>query len=82
MKKYIIFLLFYSFCNNNLFANENIINSISVDGMQRIDEETVISYADVSKGDVYTEEIGNNILKVFLKLIYSQIFKFHLKIIS
>ena len=38
-------------------------NTISLHGGQRIDEETVISYANISKGDVYTEEIGNKVLK-------------------
>ncbi len=63
MKKYILFLLVFLFLNNNLYANENIINLINIDGIQRIDKETVISYANVSKGDVYTEELGNKVLK-------------------
>ena len=63
MKKNLLFFLLYLFLNNHLYANENIINSISIDGIQRIDEETVISYANISKGDIYTDEIGNNILK-------------------
>ena len=63
MKKYLLFFLLYLFLNNNLYADENIINSINIDGIQRIDGETVISYANISKGDTYTEEIGNNVLK-------------------
>ena len=63
MKKYFLFFLLCLFLNNNLYANVSIINSINVDGIQRIDEETVISYANISKGDVYTEEIGNKVLK-------------------
>ncbi len=63
MKKNLLFFLLYLFLNNHLYANENIINSISIDGIQRIDEETVISYANISKGDIYSEEIGNSILK-------------------
>jgi outer membrane protein assembly factor BamA len=59
MKKYILSLLVFLFLNNNLYANENVINLINIDGIQRIDKETVISYANVSKGDVYTEEIVN-----------------------
>ena len=51
------------FLNNNLYAGENIISSISIDGMQRIDEETIVSYAGISLGDIYTEEIGNKALK-------------------
>ena len=63
MKKYLLFFLFYLFLNNSLYADENVINLISIEGVQRIDEETVISYADISKGDIYTEELGNNVLK-------------------
>ncbi len=63
MKKYFIFLLLYLFLNNNLYANDNIINSINIEGIQRIDRETVTSYANISKGDIYTEEMGNNVLR-------------------
>ncbi len=63
MKKYLLFSLLFLFLNNNVFADNNIINSISVDGIQRIDKETVISYSNISKGDIYTEEIGNKVLK-------------------
>ena len=62
-KTQLSFSNFFSILNNNLYADANIINSISIDGIQRIDEETIISYANVSKGDVYTEEIGNKVLK-------------------
>ena len=63
MKKFIIPFLLCLLLNTNLYANENIIKAISIDGMQRIDEETVISYANISKGAIYSEEIGNNVLK-------------------
>ena len=63
MKKYFLFFLLYLFANTNLFANENTINSITINGTQRIDNETIITYANISKGDVYTEEIGNSVLK-------------------
>ena len=63
MIKYLVFFLFYMFLHSNLYANENIINNINIDGIQRIDEETVISYANISNGDSYTEELGNTVLK-------------------
>ncbi len=63
MKKYLLFLLLNLFLYNSLYANENIINSISIEGIQRIDKETVISYANISEGDIYTEEVGNNVLR-------------------
>ena len=63
MIKYFLFFLLYIFLHTNLYANENIINSINIDGIQRIDEETVISYTNISNGDTYTEELGNTVLK-------------------
>ncbi len=63
MKKYLLFFFLYLFLNCNLYASENIISSINIEGIQRIDKETVISYANISKEDVYTEEVGNEVLK-------------------
>ena len=39
------------------------IKEIQVEGTQRIDIETIVSYANVEIDDIYTEELGNNILK-------------------
>ena len=63
MKRFFLFFLFNLFLSTNLFASENVIESIRVDGIQRIDKETVILYANISEGDVYSEEKGNNVLK-------------------
>ncbi len=63
MKKlysYLIILLLISF---NASSQENIIKYIQVEGTQRIDTETVITYANISKDDIYTEELGNKALK-------------------
>ena len=58
---FIIFLFF------NLtafaFSDDNKIDGIDIQGTQRIDTETVISYSNVELGDIYTEELGNKILK-------------------
>ena len=56
-------LIFFLFFVNFAIANDEIISSVSVEGNQRIDKETVISYSNVELGDIYTEELGNNILK-------------------
>ena len=45
------------------YGNENRINDIEVQGTQRIDIDTVLSYSDVNIGDIYTEDLGNKILK-------------------
>ncbi len=49
--------------NSLVFADESRINEIEVNGTQRIDTATVISYSNVNIGDLYTEELGNEILK-------------------
>ena len=74
-------LFFFIFLSNVSFANENKIEIIDVIGTQRIDIETVISYSKIEIGDIYSEEIGNEIQKIYLILTYFQILKFHLKII-
>ncbi len=45
------------------FADENVVSEIEIIGNQRIDVETVISYADIKLDDIYTDKIGNEILK-------------------
>jgi outer membrane protein insertion porin family len=45
------------------FGDVNKIDKIDIQGTQRIDIETVISYSNVDLGDIYTEELGNKILK-------------------
>ncbi len=57
----VVFLLF-SF-TTIAFSDANKIEKIDVLGTQRIDTETVISYSNVDLDDVYTEELGNKILK-------------------
>ncbi len=63
MKKIFLYILFYSFIGFRLFASEATINSIKIDGTQRIDTETVIAYSNISVGDNYTEQLGNEVLK-------------------
>ena len=62
MHKFLISIIFLSTINLS-FANENLINDIEINGNQRIDIETIISYANINLEDIYTEEKGNNILK-------------------
>ncbi len=44
-------------------ANEFRIDEIKIFGTKRIDNETVIAYSNISVGNIYSEELGNNILK-------------------
>ena len=57
----IIFLLFN--LTTVAFSDVNKIDEIDIQGTQRIDIETVISYSNVNLGDIYSEELGNKILK-------------------
>ena len=63
MKNFFISLLIILSLSSYLYAEENIIKEISVQGTQRIDIETVISYSNISKGTAYTDELGNQVLK-------------------
>tara|TARA_Y100000816_G_scaffold262964_1_gene220992 strand:- start:46 stop:2307 length:2262 start_codon:yes stop_codon:yes gene_type:complete len=58
-----LIIFFFIFLSNVSIANENKIVSIDVIGTQRIDIDTVISYSKIEIGDIYSEEIGNEILK-------------------
>ncbi len=62
MRKFLIPILFYSTISL-CFANENIIEEIEINGNQRIDIETIISYSNIELNDVYSDEKGNKILK-------------------
>ena len=54
------------------------IKEIQVEGTQRIDIETIVYYANVEIDDIYTEELGNNILRAYLIQTYFLILKYHL----
>ena len=62
--KYLLIL----FCfNSEVFADENNINSIEVNGLERIEFDTVISYADIEINDLYDDDAVNNSLKNLFK---------------
>ena len=63
MKKILLATVIYLFFAIKLFADGNVINKINVEGTQRIDVETVISYSNTSQGEIYSEDLGNQILK-------------------
>ncbi len=59
---FLLIFLFFKFTSLSL-SDVNKIDEIDVLGTQRIDIETVISYSNINIGDIYTEELGNKILK-------------------
>ena len=62
MKKLFV-IIFYLISLAASFANNNTIEEIDIIGNQRIDTETIKSYAEVGPNDVYTDKKGNEILK-------------------
>ncbi len=63
MYKQIVVITFLLFTSSYLFAEDNKILSIEIEGNQRIDKETIISYSNTEVGQTYSENLGNNILK-------------------
>ena len=58
-----ILLIFSFFSTSIVNASDDIINMINVEGTERIEKETVISYSNLNLGDSYTDELGNDALK-------------------
>ena len=63
MIKKIIFVLILLCISKALYAIDDRILLIKVEGTQRVDVETVISYSKIKIGDTYNEDLGNNVLK-------------------
>ena len=64
-KNYFIHLFFlFSLClHGTVKADDTVISDIMVNGIERIDLDTVISYSNIGIKDVYSDDIGNKILK-------------------
>ncbi len=62
MRKFLI-IFFYLSTFVYSYANDNIIKIIDIVGNQRIDTETIVSYAGVNLEDAYNDQKGNEILK-------------------
>tara|TARA_B100000886_G_scaffold293869_1_gene220178 strand:- start:5496 stop:7742 length:2247 start_codon:yes stop_codon:yes gene_type:complete len=44
-------------------SDESQIELIEIEGNQRIDKETIVSYSNIAVGEYYTNKLGNNVLK-------------------
>ena len=62
MQKFLTIIFFLSTITFS-YANKNLIKEIEINGNQRIDIETIISYANIDIDDNYTDEKGNEVLK-------------------
>ncbi len=63
----LISILSIIFICNIAIADNFFINEIEINGLERIDKETVISYSKLSVNDPYSNDIGNNALKELYK---------------
>ena len=52
---------------NSSFAEDFYINEIEINGLERIERETVILYSQLNLNDLYSNEVGNNSLKELYK---------------
>ena len=59
----IITIVSFAFNAYGTEISENKITYIEVEGIQRIEIETVILYSNININDIYSEELGNNALK-------------------
>jgi len=62
LRKLIFFLLVFFLCNST-FADEFFINEIEIDGLERIERDTVILFSKLNINDLYSNDIGNRALK-------------------
>ena len=61
---YFILILFVLSLNTfAVHASNDLIKNINIDGLKRIEKETVITYSNLNINDVYTDEKGNDALK-------------------
>ena len=63
MIRKLILLFSTIFISSYAFASDNIIEQIEINGLERIERETVISYSRLNIDELYSNDIGNNALK-------------------
>ena len=66
IQRFLFFSLFI-FYSHSIFANDFSINEIVINGLERIDRETVIAYSKLNLDKPYSNDIGNNTLKELYK---------------
>ena len=67
VKNFHLFLFFLNFFLASQFVHsqdtEIVINNILIEGNQRVTDDTVLSYADISEGEIFTNQIGQRMIK-------------------
>ena len=61
----LLFILNLSFFSQSIHSEENqvVINDIVIEGNLRVTDATVLSYSDISEGDIFTDQVGQRIIK-------------------
>ena len=80
--KFIIYTFFVVFFNFNATFAEQKISKILIEGNQRVDNETILSFISLSEGSSYIDSDLNIILKDLYKtenIILNNISHFHIK---
>ena len=63
MKLIINFIAILLISINVVSAVDDLIENIEVEGLKRIETETVLSYSELKLEEIYTEDLGNEALK-------------------
>ncbi len=63
MKKILIFLILILITQNNVYANNKVINQIKIEGNERIPKETIILFSNIKINDKIDDKKINDILK-------------------
>ena len=59
----IFLILLLTIFGSSIYADEFFIDKIDIEGLERIERETVIAYSELNIDDPYSNEIGNIVLK-------------------
>jgi len=74
IKNFLLFVFFLNLFLASQFAysddSQVIINKIIIEGNQRVTDDTVLSYAGISEGDIFTNQIGQRIIKDLYETSY------------
>ena len=81
--KFFLKLIIFAFVliNSNLFIAyaEQKVSKIIIDGNQRVDDDTILSFINLSEGSSYVDNDVNIILKNLYKTGFFLLFRFQIK---
>ena len=74
-------IFYYLYFFKIIFSNAEIVKSINVSGNDRITNETIIIFSKINVGDDLIINDLNEIITIFIKLIFLKMFQLILKIV-